>query len=421
MLVNKKYISVKFSESKLKSRNRDLSILLEMSNFLATSMNLKHIFEGALSKVLEYFQFEGGRIYLLDGEGQFLDLAAYQGVQPYGLERESINEGFSGKAVRTKSFIAQHVSELEDKKRMALLLRKGFRIIICVPLIIMDQVRGVMNLATSRETIALNEDKIDLLTAIGNQIAIAANNAKLYEDLNNKIRILEEKKEMIKFFTYAVSHDLKSPAVGIHGLTRRFQEKYGVLLDEKGKTYCDQILKTSENMVALVQKINDYMRTKEAPFRIEKFRLKEITEMIRNEFSIIMESRQINWSEPDLLPEIMGDKMAVSRVFRNFVDNALKYGGDGMMEIRIGYKEDAAFHILSVSDDGIGIKEEDKEKIFERFQRDETSRGIAGSGLGLAIVKETAERHQGRAWMENEKKGVTTFYISISKDLTEAG
>jgi len=421
MLVNKKYISVKFSESKLKSRNRDLSILLEMSNFLATSMNLKHIFEGALSKVLEYFQFEGGRIYLLDGEGQFLDLAAYQGVQPYGLERENIKEGFSGKAVRTKSFIVQHVSELEDKKRTALLLRKGFRIIICVPLIIMDQVRGVMNLATSKETIALKEDKIDLLTAIGNQIAIAANNAKLYEELNNQIRILEEKKEMIKFFAYSVSHDLKSPAVGIHGLTKRLQEKYGFLLDEKGKTYCDQILKTSENMVALVQKINDYMRTKEAPFRIEKFRLKEITEMIRNEFSSIMESRQINWSEPDLLPEIMGDKMAVSRVLRNFVDNALKYGGDGMMEIRIGFKEDAAFHILSVSDDGIGIKDGDKEKIFERFQRDETSRGIAGSGLGLAIVKETAERHQGRAWMENGKKGGTTFYFSISKDLKEAG
>ena len=103
------------------------------------------------------------------------------------------------------------------------------------------------------------------------------------------------------------------------------------------------------------------------------------------------------------------------------MDNALKYGGDGMMEIRIGFKEDAAFHILSVSDDGIGIKDGDKEKIFERFQRDETSRGIAGSGLGLAIVKETAERHQGRAWMENGKKGGTTFYFSISKDLKEAG
>ena len=63
------------------------------------------------------------------------------------------------------------------------------------------------------------------------------------KDLQNKIKTLNEKKDMIKFFAYSISHDLKSPAIGIYGLSRRLQEKYAPILDEKGKVYCTQILK----------------------------------------------------------------------------------------------------------------------------------------------------------------------------------
>ena len=101
-----------------------------------------------------------------------------------------------------------------------------------------------MNLGTSKMT-ELNQSKIDILTAKGNQIAVAANNAKLYEDLQNKITTLNEKKEMIKFFAYSISHDLKSPALGIYGLLKRFQVNYEQLLDDKGRMYIHQILKAS--------------------------------------------------------------------------------------------------------------------------------------------------------------------------------
>ena len=416
MLSNKKYISIKFSEAKLKKRNRDLSILLEMSNFLSTSMELKELLTGVLSKVLEYFDEEAGRIYLMDGEGQSLNLAAHQGIEIEGLEKMNISDGFSGKAVRTKSFIAQHISELEDKKRESLLSGKGFKIIICVPLINMDNVVGVMNLATS-ERIQLDQNKVDLLMAIGNQIAVAANNAKLYEDLQDNIQTVKKKKEIIQFFAYSVSHDLKGPAIGVYGFAKRLKEKYQDILDERGQSYCDQILKTAEQMVVLLEEINAYIAAKEVPINLENVNVKEITEEIRNEFSDRLRNRQIRWSEPDILPEITADRLGLMRIFRNFVDNALKYGGDNLLEIKIGYKEDNTFHIFSFSDDGVGIKGEDKNKLFKLFQRSETSKGKAGSGLGLAIVKEITERHQGEAWVETNTNKGTTFYISISKDL----
>jgi K+-sensing histidine kinase KdpD len=420
MLFDKQYISVKFSRSKLKERNRELSVLLEMSNFLASRTDQGSLLNGALSKVLEYFDLEAGRIYLIDDGGRYLYLSAHQGMEPHGLERVNIDEGFSGKSARTRSFIAQYVSELEDKKRAALLSDKGFQIIICVPLIIMDRVAGVMNLATIK-TIELDQGNIDLLTAVGNQIAVAVNNAMLHKDQENKIEALKEKKDMIKFFAYTVSHDFKSPVTGIYGITRLLKEKYEHVLDEKGREYCDQIMKTAEHMVAVVEKLNAYIRAKESLLNLEMVKVKEVTEIIRSQFSDVLKKRGIRWSEPEILPEIVADKLALSSIFRNFIDNALKYGGEDLHEIKTGYKANESFHIFSFSDDGIGLKKGDETEIFKAFKRKKTSKEMDGFGLGLSIVKEIVKRHQGQVWVDTDTQKGTTFHVSISKTLKMAG
>ena len=416
MLFKNKYVSIPFNESNLKERNRRLAFILEISNLLSMSQNLEDLLEGALTKVLEYFDLDAGRIYLMDEECGNLSLAAHHGIESRGFEKLNISEGFTGKSARTRSFIAQHVSELEDKDRAASLSSKGFKIIICVPLISINKVRGVMNLA-SRKVISLDQEKIDVFVAVGSQIAIAANNAKLHEELKNKIEILKEKRELIEFFAYSVSHDLRSPASGLYALTKRLQDRYETSLDEKGRGYCSQILKTAEHIVALVNDINGYIVSKEAPLNLERIKVREITESIRNEFSNRLRQRHIKWSEPEILPEITGDRLALLRVFRNFTDNALKYGGEELSQIKVGYEEDEAFHVFSFSDNGVGIKGEDRKTIFEIFHRNETSRRTSGSGMGLAIVKEVAARHKGETWMaKNGRKGAS-FFVSVSKDL----
>ncbi|MBW1933281.1 MAG: GHKL domain-containing protein [Deltaproteobacteria bacterium] len=117
------------------------------------------------------------------------------------------------------------------------------------------------------------------------------------------------------------------------------------------------------------------------------------------------------------MPEINCDSLSILRVFRNLIDNALKYGGDELNEIKIGYEDADEFHTLSVSNNGMRIRTEISEKIFDVFQRHETSRGIQGTGLGLAIVKEIARQHWGKAWVESGPERGTTFFMSISKKL----
>lgn len=228
---------------------------------------------------------------------------------------------------------------------------------------------------------------------------------------------LKEGSEKIKLFAYSVAHDLKSPTVGIHGLTKRLYQNYKGVLDQKGQDYCEQILKASEQIVALVEKINVFISTREVPLGLERIHLKEIVKAIREGFSEQLQIRKVRLSEPNDNPDINADRLAVERSLRNLVDNALKYGGDDLNEIRIGYEDSDRYHILSVSDDGIGIRSEDAERIFGLFERENFPRRIEGAGLGLAIVKEIAEQHKGKVWTEPGKEGGITFYFAISKEL----
>ncbi len=230
-------------------------------------------------------------------------------------------------------------------------------------------------------------------------------------------KALEESSQKLKFFAYSVAHDLKSPAIGVYGLTKRLSKHAKDVLDEKGRTYCDQILKVSEHIVALVEKINIYIATKEAAPMIETINIAEILRMLKDEFSSQLSLRGIDLLAPESEVEIEADRLSILRIFRNLIDNALKYGGENLTRISIGYEDSESLHIFSVSDNGKGLKEADSKKIFELFQRDETSRGVEGAGLGLAIVKEIAEQHGGRVWVEPSGKRGITFYVSISKNL----
>lgn len=228
---------------------------------------------------------------------------------------------------------------------------------------------------------------------------------------------LRESSEKIKTFAYSVSHDLKSPAVGIYGLAKRLYAHYGAILDDKGKRYCEQILNASEQVASLVNNINVYISAKEMPKTIERVNLKEILQAIREEFSTQMQIRQIAWSEPHEAPEIRADRLSILRILRNLVDNALKYGGEELSRIEIGYQGTESHHIISVKDDGVAIPQEDTKEIFGAFKRKGRSAEIEGTGLGLAIINELVQQHNGSVWVESRPEEGTTFSFSISKSL----
>ncbi len=248
--------------------------------------------------------------------------------------------------------------------------------------------------------------------------ALAEANRNLKKEVAERIRIAEALRissEKLKIFAYSVAHDLKSPSIGIYGLARLLQKNFAVLLGEKGANFCDQIMKVSEHVASLVDEINLFIAAKETPLKIEPVDMEEVFRMLRDEFSARLRVRRIALRLPNGVPLVRADKISILRVFRNLIDNALKYGGDGLTTIEIGYEESDKAHHFTVRDDGVGIRAKDRGEIFNLFHRQNSSDEIEGTGLGLAIVKEIIELHKGEVRVERGAEGGTVFHLCIPK------
>lgn len=241
---------------------------------------------------------------------------------------------------------------------------------------------------------------------------LARANLDLEKEVAERIRIAEELRvssEKLKIFAYSIAHDLKSPSVGIYGLTRLLMKNLEGILDDRSATFCEQIMKASEHVASLVDGINTYIATKETPLKIEEIPMDQVFIMLRGEFSDRLRLRRVKLIEPEGVPLVRADKLCLLRVFRNLIDNGLKYGGEGLATIEIGYEKSGDFHHFTVKDDGVGIEPDDS--IFKVFERRTTSDRIEGTGLGLAIVKEIVELHKGEVRVERGQEKGTVFHL----------
>jgi light-regulated signal transduction histidine kinase (bacteriophytochrome) len=118
----------------------------------------------------------------------------------------------------------------------------------------------------------------------------------------------------------------------------------------------------------------------------------------------------------DPLPTVYGSMQLLTQLYQNLLTNALKFRKQGLKPvIKIGVAESEEEHIIFVADNGIGILNEHKEKIFEIFHRLHNQTEYEGTGIGLAICQKIVKRLNGAIWVESEAGNGATFYVSFSK------
>ena len=251
---------------------------------------------------------------------------------------------------------------------------------------------------------------------------LAAKNLSLVDEIKKRKEAEEEIKsfsEKIKRFAYSIAHDLKSPAISIHGLAKFLNEKFGITLDDRGKKICEQIQRSSEDIVSLVHQINVFISTKETPVHFENISLTEIFREVNDEFVSEFNNRSLQLSVSEKVPDsLVADRISIIRIFRNIIENSLKYGGDELSRITIDYRGTDGLHILTVTDDGKGIKEKDSDYIFNWFKKRTDSNGTQGAGMGLAIIREIISLHGGEIWYEPAKPKGVTFCFSLNRHLS---
>ncbi|MDQ0231011.1 two-component system histidine kinase PnpS [Metabacillus malikii] len=232
---------------------------------------------------------------------------------------------------------------------------------------------------------------------------------------------LKKLEQMRKDFVANVSHELKTPITSIKGFSETLLD--GALNDiETAEYFLSIILKESDRLQTLVQDLLDLSKIEQQGFKlsIQKCDLKEILEDIH----IILKSKAkekeilltFSIANDDLIVE--GDIDRIKQIFINLINNALMYTPkDGAVHVE-AKKQDGTV-VITVSDNGIGIKTEEIPRIFERFYRVDRarSRNSGGTGLGLAIVKHLVEAHKGQINVQSKLGEGTSFIVSLNDKL----
>jgi two-component system sensor histidine kinase VicK len=214
--------------------------------------------------------------------------------------------------------------------------------------------------------------------------------------------VTEQRKnqEMQREFVANVSHELRTPLTNIRSYAETLSDSAGDIPPDMEKKFLGVILNESDRMTHIVQDLLTLSRFDSGrdDLKLTRFSFTAAVQDLYN--AVYMEAQRhshtLNLEIQPNMPEILADRERVVQVMMNIVSNSIKYTPDGgVINIYAGYKGDKVWMV--VDDNGIGIPEKDRPRIFERFYRVDKarSRQSGGTGLGLSIAREIIQRHQG--------------------------
>ena len=224
---------------------------------------------------------------------------------------------------------------------------------------------------------------------------------------------LQRSNQELEQFAYVASHDLQEPLRAVTGYTQLLMSEYGDRFDETAHSYAEFIIDGAKRMQHLIQDLLTYSRVgtrgKEfAPTDCNKV----VQEAMQNLQVAIAQSNAEIIIEP--LPILQADRSQLVQLFQNLIGNAIKFCQQDRPLIQIRATQRETDFLFQVKDNGIGIKPQYLERIFEVFKRLHTRREYPGTGIGLAICKKIVLRHGGQIWAESTPNLGTTFFFTIS-------
>jgi len=240
----------------------------------------------------------------------------------------------------------------------------------------------------------------------------------LNEDLTRRAKELEATNRELEAFSYSVSHDLRTPLIGLQGFSRRLLTKYGDQLDSKGQSFLSIIQRDTQRMLQLIDNLMALSRFEHQEIRPSNIDMEEMTR------TVFEELKTISFDSPEVaiqlklepLPSAHGDPTMVRQVLFNLLSNAIKFSRSRENRvIEFGSLAGETQHTYYVRDNGVGFDMEHAGKLFGVFERLHTSKEFEGTGIGLAIVQRIVHRQGGKVWAEGEIGKGATFYFTLPR------
>jgi PAS domain S-box len=258
-------------------------------------------------------------------------------------------------------------------------------------------------------------DKKDIPVQMIGTVHDITERKKAEEKLKETIGELERSNYELQQFAYITSHDLQEPLRTIASFTQLFERRYKGRLDSDADEFIEFIVDAAVRMKGMIQGLLEYSRVGTQKIEFKEVNLNTKMDMVLSNLHAFINENNAEVTY-DKLPNVFADPDQIIRLFQNLIGNAIKFKKkDVPPKIHIAVKRDLenGEYIFSISDNGIGMKEQYSGKIFEVFKRLHTMDEYEGTGIGLAISKRIVERHGGRIWVESKFGVGSTFYFTL--------
>ncbi|MFM1998548.1 MAG: hypothetical protein RL204_495, partial [Bacteroidota bacterium] len=238
---------------------------------------------------------------------------------------------------------------------------------------------------------------------------------KKYElELEKQSNLLERKNKELEQFAYIASHDLQEPLRNITSLIELITTSAEEKLDEEEKEYLQFIDRSTERMIKLIKGLLGYAKIG-AEKASEKVDLNELIGHVLEDLKLNIQENEARF-EIEKMPTIIAYSTELRQLFQNLFTNAIKFRKPEIAPvIQVYCNEYSDKFILEVRDNGVGVPEEGREKMFTIFNRLHSRHEYEGSGIGLAHCKKIADLHKGDIWFESEVGVGSSFFFSIAK------
>jgi len=280
-------------------------------------------------------------------------------------------------------------------------------------------------------------DDANYFQTIVQQVSLPLKSAGLYNEIITKNEKLEKLERIKSDFISIVSHELRTPLTPIKNALSILSSGRCGELTENAVKFVNMAKRNVENLTNIINDILDINKIEagKMDFKYKLMDIHSVIESVRANFDCVAKEHNIRLTtqEQEKLPAIYADSQRLGQVLTNLVSNAIKFTPNGKnitikSELRHSddiiknpyfkdelNKLDGNYVIVSVVDEGIGIKEENLLKAFDKFTQIESSlyRKVGGTGLGLPIAKQLIEAHNGKIWCDSQEDKGSSFHFAI--------